>query len=577
MKVSDYIARFLNAQKVTHVFELSGGMITHILDSLYEQGEFHIVSMHHEQSAAFAADAFARISGVPGIALATSGPGATNLLTGIGSCYFDSVPAVFITGQVNQHEQKGDLPIRQLGFQETDIVQMAKPITKCAIQVKAAEDIPAVFKQAFETALSGRPGPVLIDIPMNIQRVDIDVSEADLSFININFEENNLSEDFNWSKLVKDIAQAKRPLLLAGRGVMSSFSKNDFLMFAELTGIPVITSLLAVDAIPFDHPLRVGFIGAYGNRWANLSIGEADLLIVVGSRLDIRQTGADVKGFKGDKTIYHIDIESGEINNRVKECISVVCDVRSFFSQANQLLAKKAISYTFSDWYKEIEQLKTVWPDINELKEIKGINPNRFLHHLSNVSKQAGAYLADVGSHQMWTAQSIELRVHQYFLTSGGMGAMGFALPAAIGATLAMKMPVIAIIGDGSMQLNIQELQTIAHHQLPVKIIVINNQSLGMIRQFQDSYFESKHQSTVWGYSAPDFSKVATAYNISSFSVEKEEQIEEGLKQMWEQANAPFLLQVMIDMNINVYPKIAFGKPITEMEPFFKPNEMEGT
>jgi len=269
-------------------------MITHILDSLYEQGQFHIVSMHHEQSAAFAADAFARLTGIPGVALATSGPGATNLLTGIGSCYFDSVPAVFITGQVNQHEQKGNLPVRQLGFQETDIVQMAKPITKCAIQVQSAEDIPEVFKQAFETALSGRPGPVLIDIPMNIQRVDIDVTEADFTFVDLNFEENKLSEDFNWSKLLKDIAQAKKPLLLAGRGVMSSFSKDDFIAFAEKTGIPVITSLLAVDAIPFDHPLRVGFIGAYGNRWANLSIGEADLMIVVGSRLDIRQTGADV-------------------------------------------------------------------------------------------------------------------------------------------------------------------------------------------------------------------------------------------------------------------------------------------
>jgi acetolactate synthase-1/2/3 large subunit len=206
-----------------------------------------------------------------------------------------------------------------------------------------------------------------------------------------------------------------------------------------------------------------------------------------------------------------------------------------------------------------------------------GINPNRFLHQLSRVSRQAGAYLADVGSHQMWTAQSIELSANQYFLTSGGMGAMGFALPAAIGATLAMQMPVIAIIGDGSMQLNIQELQTIAHHQLSVKIIVINNQSLGMIRQFQDSYFESKHQSTVWGYSAPDFSKVAAAYDIASFTIETEEQVEEGLKQMWEQSNAPFLLQVMIDVKTNVYPKIAFGKPITEMEPFFEPNEMEST
>lgn len=576
MKVSDYIARFLHAQKVTHVFELSGGMITHILDSLYEQGSFNIVSMHHEQSAAFAADGFARISGVPGVAMATSGPGATNLLTGIGSCYFDSVPAIFITGQVNQHEQKGELPIRQLGFQETDIVQMAIPITKAAIQVKAAQDIPAILKQAFETALSGRPGPVLIDIPMNIQREDIHVTEQDLIFIKAGIKEEDNAFSLNWDELAASIAAAKKPLLLAGRGVQSSFSKEAFLQFAEKTGIPVITSLLAVDVIPYQHPLRVGFIGAYGNRWANLSIGEADLLIVIGSRLDIRQTGADVKGFKGYKKVYHIDIEAGEINNRVKDCISVISDIRQFLHEANKQLEHRSFA-PYGNWYSRIAQLKEEWPDQLELKDVHGINPNVFIHQLAQASTMAGTYLADVGSHQMWSAQSLELSADQFFLTSGGMGAMGFALPAAIGACLALQQPVIAIVGDGCMQLNIQELQTIYRRQLPIKIVVLNNQSLGMIRQFQDSYFDSKHQSTVWGYSAPDFSKVATAYGIASNTIQLPEQIAEGLAQMWQQPDQPFLLQVMIDMKTNVYPKIAFGKPITEMEPFFKPNEMEGT
>ncbi|MBS4065357.1 MAG: thiamine pyrophosphate-binding protein [Chitinophagaceae bacterium] len=575
MKASDYIAHFLQAQKVTHVFELSGGMITHILDSLYERGSFNIISMHHEQSAAFAADGFARVSGVPGVALATSGPGATNLLTGIGSCYFDSVPAVFITGQVNQHEQKGDLPIRQLGFQETDIVQMAVPVTKAAIQVKDAAQIPSILKQAFETALSGRPGPVLIDIPMNIQRADIDAEVAGIQQVQpVSIASSAV--DFDWDDLLKNIAAAKRPLLLAGRGVQSSFSKKSFLEFAENAGIPVITSLLAVDVIPFEHPLRVGFIGAYGNRWANLSIGEADLLIVIGSRLDIRQTGADVKGFKGDKKIYHIDIEAGEINNRVKDCISAVCDIRWFLREVNERFEKIEIA-SREEWYARIQQLKEEWPDDAELKDIKGINPNIFIHQLSNASTKAGAFIADVGSHQMWTAQSLELSSEQFFITSGGMGAMGFALPAAIGTCFALQKPVTAIIGDGSMQLNIQELQTIFRHQLPIKIVVINNQSLGMIRQFQDSYFDSKHQSTVWGYSAPDFLKVANAYGIDACTVDKEEQLTNALQQLWRQPDQPFLLQVMVDMKTNVYPKIAFGKPITEMEPFFKPNEMEGT
>ncbi|MEQ1799273.1 MAG: thiamine pyrophosphate-binding protein [Lacibacter sp.] len=576
MKVSDYIARFLHAQKVTHVFELSGGMITHILDSLYEQGGFDIISMHHEQAAAFAADGFARISEVPGVALATSGPGATNLLTGIGSCYFDSVPAVFITGQVNQHEQKGDLAVRQLGFQETDIVQMAAAVTKATIQVKDAAEMPAILKHAFITAMSGRPGPVLIDIPMNIQRADIDVTENDFTFIQPGTTELIIADDFNWDELAATIAAAKNPLILAGRGVQSSFSKKAFLQFAEKTGIPVITSLLAVDVIPYDHPLRTGFIGAYGNRWANLSIGEADLLIVIGSRLDIRQTGADVNGFKGNKKIYHIDIEAGEINNRVKDCVSAVCDIRWFLQEANRRVQNMQLA-PFENWYSRIQQLKEEWPDHLELKDATGINPNLFIHQLSQASGKAGAFIADVGSHQMWTAQSVELNAEQFFLTSGGMGAMGFALPASIGACLALQQPVVSIIGDGSMQLNIQELQTIFRRQLAVKIVVVNNQSLGMIRQFQDSYFDSKHQSTVWGYSAPDFSKVAGAYGIDAYTVHTQENIAEGLQQMWQQPDKPFLLQVMIDMKTNVYPKIAFGKPITEMEPFFKPNEMEGT
>jgi acetolactate synthase-1/2/3 large subunit len=576
MKASDYIAHFLQAQNVTHVFELSGGMITHILDSLYERGNFNIISMHHEQSAAFAADGFARVTGVPGVALATSGPGATNLLTGIGSCYFDSVPAVFITGQVNQHEQKGDLPIRQLGFQETDIVQMAAPVTKAAIQVKDAAHIPTILQQAFETALSGRPGPVLIDIPMNIQRAEIDADVKDIKKVQPSSGTATTAVDFDWNDFLKNIAAAKKPLLLAGRGVQSSFSKHAFLEFAQKTGIPVITSLLAVDVIPYEHPLRVGFIGAYGNRWANLSIGEADLLMVIGSRLDIRQTGADVKGFKGDKKIYHIDIEAGEINNRVKDCVSALCDIRWFLQEANDRMEKIEIA-TREEWYARIQRLKEEWPDDAELKDIKGINPNIFIHQLSKASVEAGAFIADVGSHQMWTAQSLELKQEQFFLTSGGMGAMGFALPAAIGTCFALNKPVTAIIGDGSMQLNIQELQTIFRHRLPLKIVVINNQSLGMIRQFQDSYFDSKHQSTVWGYSAPDFFKVANAYGIEALTVDKQEQLADALQQMWQQPNQPFLLQVMVDMKTNVYPKIAFGKPITEMEPFFKPNEMEGT
>ncbi len=574
MKVSDFISRFLHAQGVTHIFELSGGMITHLLDSLSELGKIDIVSMHHEQSAAFAADAFARVSGVPGIAMATSGPGATNLLTGIGSCYFDSVPAIFITGQVNQHEQKGDLPIRQLGFQETDIVQMAKPITKAAIQVKNASEIPSIFKFAFELALSGRPGPVLIDIPMNIQRSDLVVDVDDFQLISPH--RISLPIDFDWDIIINAISEAERPLILAGRGVQSSNSQQGFLQFVEMTGIPVVTSLLALDVIPYNHRLRVGFIGAYGNRWSNLCIGESDLLIVMGSRLDIRQTGADTDGFKGNKKIIHIDIESDEINNRVKGCTAVTADIKYFLESAS-ITHLSNLCKNYDQWYARINSLKHEWPDHLELKNIIGINPNIFMHELSRSFDSVAVYIADVGSHQMWAAQSLELNQNQMFLTSGGMGAMGYALPAAIGACLASGKPVVAIIGDGCMQLNIQELQTIYRLNLPVKIIVMNNQSLGMIRQFQDNYFDSKYQSTVWGYSAPNFEKVASAYGLESYTIYNETDVGLGLNRLCESTNSPFLLQVMIDLKTNVYPKIAFGRPIYEMEPFFLPKGIEGT
>ncbi|MFT7155571.1 MAG: acetolactate synthase-1/2/3 large subunit [Parvicella sp.] len=570
MKVSDFIADFLENKGVRQVFELSGGMITHILDSLNQRTKIGIISMHHEQSAAFAADAYGRILGIPGIALATSGPGATNLLTGIGNCYFDSVPAVYITGQVNRHELKGNRAIRQLGFQETDIVSMAKPITKSVFQITNPNDIPDVFKDAFRIATEGRPGPVLIDIPMDVQRSEI----SDVIFGEDEYLKEEHSE-FNFNSLKEDILASKKPLLLVGRGVRSAFAVKQLHEFIEITKIPVITTLLAVDAVPFDYEYRVGFIGSYGNRWANICFGECDLLIVAGSRLDIRQTGADTK-FIENRKIYHIDCEEGEINNRVKNCEPIISDIKTFFETFN--ISENSFPFEVkSSWLKYIRELKLKWPDIDELQPV-GINPNKFIHSLSCNSSDAYAYTVDVGSHQMWAAQSIELLKHQVFLTSAGMGAMGYSLPAAIGACFALeKKPVVVIVGDGCLQINIQEFQTIVRNKLPIKIIVFNNQTLGMIRQFQDSYFESRYQSTFWGYSAPDFEKVAGAYGIDSKTITNPEEVDEAINWVWDDPSTPILLQVMIDSHTNTYPKIAFGKPITEMEPFSKPIGMEST
>ena len=572
MKVSDYIAYFLEKKGIEYVFELSGGMITHLLDSIGQKTKIHIISMHHEQGAAFAADAYGRVTGLPGIALATSGPGATNLLTGIGSCYFDSIPAIFITGQVNRHEQKGDRPIRQLGFQETDIVGMARPVTKAAYQVKDEHQMPAILEEAFKIATEGRPGPVLIDIPMDVQRCQIEAPE-----IKPKAKTPGVLNVADMNNLTQAIQRAKRPLLLVGRGVRAGFATEEMRAFINQTQIPVVTSLLAVDAIEYDHPFRVGFIGSYGNRWANIALGESDLLIVAGSRLDIRQTGADTKFFES-KIIYHIDCDPGEINNRIKGCYAIVADVKDFFvSFCNHT---NAVTFTKKvGWFENIWELKSKWPDTKELS-VNTINPNKFNHLLSKYSNKAAAYLVDVGSHQMWAAQSIEVSKDQLFLTSAGMGAMGFALPASIGASFALGVkPIVIIVGDGCMQINIQELQTIVRNKLPVKIVVMNNKNLGMIRQFQDSYFESRYQSTYWGYSTPDFEKVGTAYGINSKTISTESEIEEAIQWMWTTENElkPALLQVMIDPFTNTYPKIAFGKPITEMEPFSKPVDMEST
>lgn len=567
MKVSSYIAWFLRSKEIDTVFELQGGMITRILDELYQMGGFNIVSMHHEQAAAFAADAYARITGKPGVAMATSGPGATNLITGIGSCFFDSVPAIFITGQVNLNEQKGDKTTRQIGFQETDIVEIVKPITKAAYAIKSANEIPFIFEKAYQLSLSGRHGPVLIDIPMNIQQEIIDESiiiAANPNPLNAKIDKELITFFFN--KLISALTVCKRPLILAGRGVRAANSIKEFHSFIEKYNLPVVTSLLGLDAIPFSHPNRIGFIGTYGNRWANYALGHCDLLIVIGSRLDLRQTGADVESFQKNKRIFHIDCDSAELNNRIYGCETLLSDLHDFLIYG--LKEKGIYSYTES-WLAEIIHQKEHRSDTRELENITGINPNEFIHALSKSSAAAKAFITDVGNNQMWSAQSIELSPDQLFLSSGGMGAMGYSLPAGIGASISFgNAPVVSISGDGGFQINIQEMQTIKRNILPIKIIILNNHCLGMIRQFQDAYFNSCYQSTVWGYSTPDFEKVGQAYGIESKTISETYEIDEAMKWLWRNPNIPSLLQVNIDIYTNAYPKMAFGKPITEMEPF---------
>ena len=569
MKASDFIAANLAARRVPAVFELVGGMITHLLDSLHQRGEVRIVSMHHEQGAAFAAEGAGRITGVPGVAMATSGPGATNLLTGIGSCYFDSTPAVFITGQVNRHEQKGNRAIRQLGFQETDIVSMAKPITKAAYLVDDVAALPALMDEAFSLATSGRPGPVLLDIPMDVQREQVEAAAPAVTTTEV-------AGELDFALMQRTLRNARRPMILAGGGIRSSQAIRAFRHLVDVLGIPVVHSLMGVDVLPFHHPLNVGMIGSYGNRWANLSLSKADFLLVLGSRLDVRQTGADTKGFRGERTIFHIDVEAGEMNNRVEGCHTTLSHLKPAIETLAGFLPGSTPN--LDDWMSEIAELRREWPDLAELAGIPGINPNTFMHQISQAFPAAGAYVVDVGQHQMWAAQSLELGSEQRFLTSGGMGSMGFGLPAGVGAAVALGgQPVVVIAGDGAFQCNIQELETIQRFALPVKIVVVNNESHGMVRQFQESYFDSRFQSTVWGYSAPSFRRVAEAYDIPGRTVSEPAEVEQALRWLLADPAAPALLEVMVSPTANAYPKLAFGHGLESMEPQVKPLEMEGT
>jgi acetolactate synthase-1/2/3 large subunit len=571
LRASDWIAKFLAAQRVEVVYEVAGGMIANFIDALHRDGQVRILACHHEQAAGFAAEGHARMNGVPGVAMGTSGPGAINLLTALGSCHFDSTPAVFITGQVNRSEQKGERPIRQLGFQETDVVAMAAPIAKAAWRVETIEDLPRHLIDAFALARAGRPGPVLVDIPLDLQLAEVE-APIPASPEAIDTPAETAIDGAAIERIVADLAAAERPLILAGGGLRAGRAVPAFRELVDRLGVPVVNSLMGVDVLPHDHPLRVGMIGTYGNRWGNIALSRCDALLVLGSRLDIRQTGADTEAFETGRKIHHVDTDPGELNNRIA-ADALVADLAPALAALSEV-AGRAAAPAHEAWAGEIAELRREWPDTGELPGIEGINPNQLMHQVSDAS--ASAYVADVGQHQMWAAQSLDLVDDQRFLTSGGMGAMGSGLPLAIGAAVESRRPVVSVSGDGGFQLNIQELQTVARNQLPVKMLILDNGCHGMVRQFQESYFDGRYQSTVWGYSAPEFVAVANAYGIPGRRVEEPGDVADAVAEMWA-TEGPFLLEAAIDLTANAYPKIAFGHPISEMEPFVAPKAMEST
>ncbi len=565
MTLSEYLAEYIASRGVDSVFEMIGGMSVRLIDAIYRLGKTRIVSVHHEQSAAFAICGWAQVTHVPGVAIATSGPGALNFMTGIATCYFDSIPAIFITGQVNQNELSVGKGLRQLGFQETDIVSIARPVTKYAVQLQEAQDITQILPTAFRIATAGRPGPVLIDIPMNLQKEEIVLNTLKLKD-NDEKEVVNTSNDLNKfiCKINDALLTSSSPLFLFGGGVKQAYTETLANELVEKTGIPAVYSLHGKGIIPSTSKYAAGLIGSYGNRWANKALADSDLLIVLGSRLDIRQTGADTEQFMLGKTIFHIDVSEHELNNRIKATEACNIDL----ALAMPELLEKLTVFQNHNWINGILENKAKWPDTEELCGVPGINPNYLLKRFGEMSNgELSGFVTDVGANQVWSAQSLVTTAEQFYLTSGSMGAMGYALPTAIGASIASGSSKVAVIaGDGGIQCNIQELELVKRLKLPLKILVINNRSLGMVRQFQCEYFNSQYPGTVWTYGTPDFVKIANAYGIQARTLTDPIVVDEALSEFISARDA-YLLEVQVSTECGVYPKMQFGHKLNDMMP----------
>ena len=567
MKATDAVAKFLAANNVHHCFELVGGMITHLLDSLAQDGRFNIISMHHEQSAAFAAEGVARhtMGKQIAIAMGTSGPGATNLITGIGSCWFDSVPCLFITGQVNTYELKGDRAIRQQGFQELDIIPMVASITKYAAQITDPNKLLPELHRALSAALTGRQGPVLIDIPNDVQRMDIpDAVVEEWLRKPLQLADALPVDDAALSTLAELCRTSERPLVCFGGGSRWAAAMPGWVAALEANGIPYVSTLMGHERV-VAGPHYFNMIGSYGNREANWVVQNCDLLIVIGARLDVRQTGSNTDDFARNAKVVQIDIDSAQMNNRIQADLSIRSDAEAFFGcfkvDRNTFPAKRF------DWITQLVALK-MRVDADEYADWE-ISPSEMFRLLNKtMTGKPVDYVCDVGNHQMWAAQSLRLEENQVVHYSGGMGAMGFALPVALGVACSSGHKTIVITGDGSLQINIQELDTLKRQQLDIVIIVMNNDSLGMVKNFQDMYFDGRNQSTKKGYSCPSFTGLAKAYGISSLYVATRSDLEKAIDTIASTTD-PILIEVAMPYATECRPRLAFGKKLDQQVPEF--------
>jgi len=539
------------------IFGYPGGAIMPVYDALYHYADrlSHIL-VRHEQGAIHAAQGFARVTGKAGVVFATSGPGATNLITGLADALIDSTPLVCITGQVFAHLLGTD------AFQETDVINTTIPVTKWNIQVTEAKDIPGAVAKAFYIANAGRPGPVLVDITKNAQNELIEAATYHKCENIRTYKPKPVLQLSQADAAAALINSAKRPYILAGQGILLSGATEELKAFSEKTGIPVACTLLGLGGFPSDHPNYVGYLGMHGNYGPNLNTNECDVLIAIGMRFDDRVTG-NVSKYAKQAKVVHIDIDKAEINKIIRADVAVHADAK----EALAYLVKQCNINQHSEWIESFRKLNAV-----EYEKVitKEFNPNanelsmgEVINHLSNFTNGEAIVVTDVGQHQMITSRYYKYKNPRTNVTSGGAGTMGFALPAALGAKMGIpEKEVIAVIGDGGYQMTVQELGTIMQYKIPVKIVVLNNNFLGMVRQWQELFHGKRYSFTEM--QNPDFVKLAEAYSIPAKKVEAREDLQGAIKEMLD-AKTPYFLEVVVGKEDNVFPMVPAGAGVGEV------------
>ena len=540
---------------INEIFGYPGGAVIPIYDELYNFKEIKHYFARHEQGAVHEADGYARSTGKVGACLATSGPGATNLVTGIMTAHMDSIPLLVITGQVSSSLLGKD------AFQESDIVGITVPITKNNYLVQDIKDLPRILKEAYYIASTGRPGPVLVDIPRDIQLQEIPYDE-----FNKIYESNFTLEGYNpvyeghkgqIKTAIKMIKDSKKPLIIAGAGILKAHAYEELKEFVEKTNIPVAMTLLGLGSFPGNHDLALGMIGMHGTTYANYAANEADLIIAAGMRFDDRVTGNPQK-FIPNAKIIHIDIDPAEIGKNKLIDVPIVGDLKNVLTDLNE----KAPKVSHDEWLKQIKKWKKDYSLIYRKTEDDILIPQEILAEINKITKGDVIVATDVGQHQMWAAQFLTFNNPYSILTSGGAGTMGFGLPAAIGAQVANpNKKVLAVVGDGGFQMTFQELMLIKEYNLPVKIFIINNSYLGMVRQWQELFHEKRYSSVDLSYN-PDFIKIGEAYGIKSIQLTNKKDLKKHLKKILESDEA-VLVECIVEKEENVYPMIPAGKDVS--------------